>query len=158
MINHWRGYRRLRVLIGMISGLLLAGSTGILYGVDQANPVETANYILALIRVNDCDGLLEMMPEEIKNTYKPFTADKRDELMNLLKGYSEKIGDTLKVSEIREYPNLEGKTAVAAKVRKKGNFTFVIILRFLDNLYYYDNTQDILNSDYKALKLIKKAD
>lgn len=126
-------------------------------GLDRTDPVKVANYVLKLILVGDVDGLLELMPDEQKKAYIPFTPEKREELQQQVTIDREKIGKSLEISEIREYSNPGGNPTVAAKIRKKSNEVFVIVLTLKENIYYYYSILSIGSKAYKQLKLIKKA-
>ena len=136
----------------VIPGIFLAGQEGD----RRTDAVRTANYVLSLIRVGDVDGLLEIMEPEQKNAYLPFTADKRQEMMEQVQKDSEKIGTEMKISETRECTTLKGKPGVAARVWKKKGEVLVIILLKEENRYYYENLLTLSSDAYKELKLIKK--
>jgi hypothetical protein len=124
---------------------------------DRTDPVTVANYVLKLILVGDVDGLRAMMPPAQKETYTPFTSERREQLQKQVANDREKIGKVLEISEIRELSNFSGKPAVAAKIRKKSSEVHVIVLTKDENLYYYDSFLTLGSKAYKKLKLIKKA-
>jgi hypothetical protein len=122
----------------------------------HTDPVMMANYVMALIRVGDVDGLLEIMEPEQKNAYQPFTSEKRQQLQEQAKNDSAKIGTELKISEIRKCTTSKGKPGVAAQVWKKKGEVLAIILLKEGNRYYFENLLTLTTDAYKKLKLIKK--
>lgn len=142
--------------------LLLCGFLGFDYflaaqEMDRTDPVKVANYVLKLILVGDVDGLLTTMHPNHKETYMPFTPERREQMQQQVANDREKIGKVLEISEIRELTNFSGKPAVAAKVNKKSDEVYVIVLTREGNLYYYDSFLTLGAKAYKKLKLIKKA-
>jgi hypothetical protein len=125
--------------------------------IDRSDPVRVANYVIKLIIVGDVDGLREMMHPNQKETYTPFTVERREQLQKQATDEREKIEKVLEISEIRELGNFSGKPAVAAKIRKKSGEIYVIVLTKDENLYYYDSFFTLGAKAYKKLNLIKKA-
>jgi len=150
---------------GIYLVLLILGVSGFLgincflagQEMDRSDPVTVANYVLKLILVGDVDGLRAMMHPDQKETYTPFTSERREQLQKQAANDREKIEKVLKISEIRELANFSGKPAVAAKIRKKSSEVYVIVLTKEENLYYYDSFLTLGAKAYKTLKLIKKA-
>lgn len=124
---------------------------------DRTDPVTVANYVLKLSLVGDVDGMRSMMHPDQKETYTPFTSEKREQLEKQVAYDREKIGKVTEISEIRELANFSGKPAVAAKIRKKSGEVYMIVLTKDQNLYYYDSFLTLGAKAYKKLKLIKKA-
>ena len=124
---------------------------------DRSDSVTVANYVLKLILVGDVDGLRAMMHTDQKETYTPFTQERREQMQKQAENDREKIGKVLEISEIRELANFSGKPAVAAKIRKKSGEVYVIVLTKDENLYYYDSFLTLGAKAYKKLNLIKKA-
>jgi hypothetical protein len=124
--------------------------------IDQTDPVTVANYVLKLSLVGDVDGIRAMMHPDQKETYTPFTSEKREQLQKQVANDREKIGKVTEISEIRELTNFSGKPAVAAKIRKKSAEVYAIVLTKEENLYYYDRFLTLGAKAYKKLKLIKK--
>ena len=124
---------------------------------DRTNPVTVANYVLKLILVGDVDGLLAMMHPDQKETYTPFTPERREQMQKQVANDREKIEKVFEISEIRELPNFSDKPTVAAKIMKKSAEVYVIVLTREENLYYYDSFLTLGTKAYKKLKLIKKA-
>ncbi|UCH93734.1 MAG: hypothetical protein JSV88_26180 [Candidatus Aminicenantes bacterium] len=148
--------------ISVLFPLLVIGFLGpvsilVCQDLDRTDPLAVANYALMLVRVGDVDGMLGIMDKDQKKAYVPFTPDKREEMQNAVKEYSEKIGKVTQVSEIRELTTLSGKPGVAAKIGKKSGEVVVIVLSKEDNIYYYDDFLTLTSKAYKQLKLIKKA-
>lgn len=124
---------------------------------DRSDPVTVANYVLKLILVGDVDGLRAMMHPDQRETYTPFTPERREQLQKQAETDREKIGKILEISEVRELANFSGKPAAAARIRKKSGEVYVIVLTKDENLYYYDSFLTLGAKAYKKLKLIKKA-
>ena len=124
---------------------------------DRTDPGTVANYVLKLILVGDVDGLLDMMRPAQKDSYTPFTPEKREQMQNQVAQDREKIGKVMEISEIREMADFGGKPAVAARVNKKADEVYVIVLTREENIYYYDSFFTLEAKAYKALKLIQKA-
>ena len=142
--------------------LLFCGFTGFDYFLsaqetDRTDPEKVANYVLKLILVGDVDGLLAVMHPTQKETYTPFTPERREQMQQQVANDREKIGKAMEISEIRELASFSGKPAVAAKVNKKSDDVYVIILTREENLYYYDSFLTLDAKAYKTLNLIKKA-
>jgi len=127
-------------------------------GTDFSDPVRIANYALGLIRVGDVDGLLEIMHNDQKKDYIPFTPDKREKLQEIIHKEKDSIGKYKKISELRECQTISGKPGVAGKVWKKSGEAFVVILVKENNLYYYESLLTMDAKAYKKLTLIKKVD
>lgn len=146
----------------VLFALLVCGFLGFDYflaaqEIDRTDPVRVANYVLKLTLVGDVDGLLAMMHPNHKETYMPFTPERREQMQQQVANDKEKIGKVLAITEIRELANFSGKPAVAAKINKKSNEVHVIVLTREGNLYYYDSFLTLGAKAYKSLKLIKKA-
>jgi hypothetical protein len=124
---------------------------------DRTDPVMVANYVLKLVLVGDVDGLLDMMPPAQKETYTPFTPERREQMQNQVTKDREKIEKVMEISEIREMDNISGKPAVVARIAKKADEVYVIVLTREENIYYYGSFLTLGADAYKALKLIKKA-
>lgn len=124
---------------------------------DRTDPVTVANYVLKLILVGDVDGLLAMMHPDQKETYTPFTPERREQFQKQVANDREKIEKVFEVSEIRDLANFSDKPAVAAKIMKKSGEVYVIVLIKEENLYYYDSVLTMGAKAYKKLNLIKKA-
>jgi hypothetical protein len=146
----------------VLFALLICGFPGFNYflaaqDIDRTDPLRVANYVLKLMLVGDVDGLLTMMHPNQKETYTPFTPERREQFQELVAKDREKIGKVMEISEIRELANFSGKPAVAAKVNKKSDEVYVIVLTREENLYYYDSFITLGAKAYKTLNLIKKA-
>jgi hypothetical protein len=124
---------------------------------NRTDPIIVANYIIKLVMVGDVDGLRATMHTDKKETFTPFSSEKREELQQIALSDKEKLGKETEVSEIRLYTSIAGKPAVAAKIRKKSKDVFVIILVRDGNSYYYDSFHIIDAKDYKQLTIIQKA-
>jgi hypothetical protein len=140
----------------LVSGLLdfnyfLAGQE-----MDQTDPVKLANYVLKLILVGDVDGLRAIMHPDQKETYTPFTIERREQLQQQVANDREKIEKVLEISEIRELTNFNDKPSVAARIRKKSGEVYVIVLTKDENLYYFETLLTLEAKAYKKLKLFKK--
>ena len=141
----------------LVCGLLGCNDFLAAQDMDRTDPGAVANYVLKLILVGDVDGLLDMMHPARKESYTPFTPEKREQMQNQVAQDREKIGKVMEISEIRELENFSGKPAAAARVNKKGDEVYVIVLTREENIYYYDSFFTLGAKAYKALKLIQKA-
>lgn len=156
MMNDWSKVKRLIILY--VSVVTFSAAVVPLYPVDRNEAMSLANYALALIRVNDVDGLLEIMDQDLKKDYLPFTPEKRDNFLAQVQKEAEWIGEVLNVSEIRACTTPSGKKGIAAKIRKKKKEVFVLMISEKDGVYYYESIHALDVKSYKKLTLIKKAE
>jgi len=156
MANDWSKPKRFLVLV--LPALWLAAASSPLYPVDRGEAMSLANYALALIRVNDVDGLLEIMDEDLKKDFLPFTPEKRNNFLAQVQKESQWIGDAEKILEIRACTTPSGKQGIAAKIRKQKKEIFVLMINLKDGIYYYESIYALDVKAYKNLTLIKKAE
>ncbi len=124
--------------------------------VEQNDPGILANHILALIRVNDCDGLLEIMDNDVKNDFLPFNFDNRQKLQDLISSFIAQIGKVEKVSDLKVCTTPKGKPGVAAKIKKKDDNVLLIILSKTDNVYFFENCDLLPLKTFKEYLPFKK--
>lgn len=155
-MNNWSKAKRL--IISYVLVVTFCATSVPLYPVDRGDAMSLANYALALIRVNDVDGLLEIMDDDLKKDYLPFSPEKRDNFLAQVQKEAEWVGEVLKISEIRECTTPSGKKGIAAKIRKKKKEVFVLMISEKDGIYYYESIHALDVKTYKSLTLIKKAE
>jgi hypothetical protein len=136
------------------ASLLLAQETAA--PVDRTDPEAVAKYVLTSIKNNDLDAILEVMDEDQKKDFLPFTPLNRQALEIIVKKDLEKIGKRAKISELRKCTTLSGKPGVVARAGRKGDEIYVIILSQKDDTYSYENILTLLDKTYKELTFIKK--
>ena len=150
-----------KLMVRLVMSVILTAISGVaplLMGQepDLSDPVKVANDVLRFIQTDDADGMLAVMDPDQKSAYLPFTPDKRQEMLRMIEKDKEKIGKVKQISEIRACTTFTGKPGIAAKVRKKSDELYVVILSQQDNLYYYDNLLTLTPDAYNKLKLIKE--
>jgi len=124
--------------------------------VDRTDPVKVANYILNALHADDYGAIISLMEESRKKEFMPLSPDSLAEAKELFRRDKGKLGDIIRISELRELTTFKGKPGVAAKVKKKGDEVFVIILGRDGSSYYFEDNYTLSSDLYKKLKFIKK--
>lgn len=124
--------------------------------VDRTDPVKVANFVLNALHADDYGAIISLMEESRKQEFMPLSEDSLAEAKELFRRDKGKLGKKTKISELRELTTFKGKPGVAAKVRKKGEEVFVIILGRDGNNYYFEDNYTLSSDLYKKLKFIKK--
>jgi hypothetical protein len=132
------------------------GPVSTLKALDQSDPAAVTQYLLQAMQINDLDGILRVMDKDQQQYYLPFTPANRLSLEKVVKKDLEKIGKKAKVKEIRRCTTLSGKPGVAARVGKKGDEVYVVILSQEDNTYSFENVLTLSKDAYKELELVRK--
>lgn len=147
-----------RSIIRCLVMMMLSSAAIPLFPVDSGNAMSLANYALALIRVNDVDGLLEIMDDDLKKDYLPFTPEKRENFLIQVQKEAQLIGEVLTITEIRACTTPRGKPGVAARIRKKKKEVYVLMISEKDGVYFYESIHTLDVKTYKKLTLIEKAE
>lgn len=124
--------------------------------VDRTDPVKVANFILTALHTDDYGAIISLMEESRKKEFMPLTADSLAEAKELFRRDKGKLGKKTRISELRELTTFKGKPGVAAKVKRKGDEVFVIILGRDGNSYYFEDNYTLSTNLYKKLKFLKK--
>ena len=146
--------------ISIICFLLIGihGFTSILSGaeIDRKNPVAVANAFLEAVHNNDYNTIITLMSSEQRKEYETIMKRSPEDIEKIFSKDKKKAGKVKQVTELRKITTFSGKPGIAAKVKKKGRETFVIILSQEGDEYFYENSLTVTSKLYKQLAFIQK--
>lgn len=148
---------RVTVLIAVYC-LLSSGFYVMGQEIDRTDPVKMSNFILDSIKNGRYYQIVQVMNPQKAEEYLPFDEGKLRALESLFSRDQKKIGNTTAVSELRKVNSFVNREGLAAKVNKKGDEVFVILLSKDGDQYYFEDTLTISKELYEKLEFIRKVE
>jgi hypothetical protein len=143
-------------VIVLLFGISVIGASLNGEELNRSDPEKVANFILNEILSENYEAVINLMTPEQQKDYLPLTTEKRKEVDKLFSRDKKKIGKIKQVSELRKLTTFRGKDGVAAKIDKRDEEVYVIILSLENNRYYFEDTLNLSSDLYKKLELVKK--
>ena len=123
---------------------------------DRSDPVAVANAFLKYLNAGDYPSIIKLMPEEQQKEYSSILSNSPKDMDRIFNKDKKKAGNKTRVTELRKITTFSGKPGIAAKVKKKGQEVFVIIISKEGDNYCYENSLSVTTNLYKELTFIQK--